>query len=289
MESRPGFLGTLSRFRDFRGRASRREYWGFCATVLLLGALARLLDAAVFTGLQLAIPDVPALQRLPLKKLAEGGGIGPVRILMALVFFLPGLALQVRRLHDTSRSAWDYLVLLVPGLGVLILVIWLCLPGVKGPNRYGAPPPTTKTPGLTPSPTPGPTLDAVDSHVVDGQLPAAIPSVHTGEDGGTTRTPREGWSWWGLGSLASLALLFRSFQWSQAISDSLPYPDPYPWLGNVWGVLWILVAAGGVWMAFKGVRHRRRRRLSAWIGLLANGACLSLALKVLLSWVVQSV
>lgn len=60
--------------------------------------------------------------------------------LFLLLMLLPGLALAVRRLHDTGRRGWWLLMLLVPVVGELVFLILASLPGQTGANRYGAPP-----------------------------------------------------------------------------------------------------------------------------------------------------
>ena len=42
--------GSLRRFADFSGRASRAEFWTFFAFVLLANAVARLIDAMLGRG-----------------------------------------------------------------------------------------------------------------------------------------------------------------------------------------------------------------------------------------------
>ena len=68
------------------------------------------------------------------------GHIGLLYALVALGLFLPGLAIQIRRLHDTGRSGWWMLLLLVPIVGVLVLIWWWCQNGEPGANRFGADP-----------------------------------------------------------------------------------------------------------------------------------------------------
>jgi len=46
----------------------------------------------------------------------------------------------VRRLHDTDRSGWWWLLALVPIVGWIILLVWNCSRGTRGPNRYGPDP-----------------------------------------------------------------------------------------------------------------------------------------------------
>lgn len=50
--------------------------------------------------------------------------------------FIPSIALVVRRLHDTNRSGWNYLILLVPVAGVFIMLYYLVSKRVE-PNNYG--------------------------------------------------------------------------------------------------------------------------------------------------------
>jgi hypothetical protein len=49
---------------------------------------------------------------------------------------LPGLAVTVRRLHDTNRSGWWYAIVLTI-IGAIPLTIWFCEEGTQGDNKYG--------------------------------------------------------------------------------------------------------------------------------------------------------
>jgi len=53
---------------------------------------------------------------------------------------LPSIAVGVRRLHDLDKSAWWYLLLLLPLIGAVVLLVWFCMPGTAGRNRFGADP-----------------------------------------------------------------------------------------------------------------------------------------------------
>jgi uncharacterized membrane protein YhaH (DUF805 family) len=57
-----------------------------------------------------------------------------------LAILLPGLALAFRRLHDTDRTAWWLLIILVPFAGWIVLLVFACLEGTPGPNKYGPDP-----------------------------------------------------------------------------------------------------------------------------------------------------
>jgi uncharacterized membrane protein YhaH (DUF805 family) len=66
-----------------------------------------------------------------------------VGLLLGLVwlgFFIPSLAVTVRRLHDTNRSGWWVLISLLPLVGALVLFIFMLLNGTAGANRFGSDP-----------------------------------------------------------------------------------------------------------------------------------------------------
>lgn len=95
----------FSKYADFKGRASRSEYWWFILFVLVAGFV-----------LSMIFP------------------------ILAGVFYLatlvPTLAAAVRRLHDTDRSGWFVLLGFIPLIG-LVLLYFLVLEG-KEPNRFGS-------------------------------------------------------------------------------------------------------------------------------------------------------
>ena len=106
---------VLGQYTNFGGRARRSEYWLWTLTVTsaaLVALLASVVSAALGVLLQLAL---------------------------LVVVLVPGLAVLVRRLHDTDRPAWWLLLFLVP-FGSLAVLVFLCLPGQDRPNRYGPSP-----------------------------------------------------------------------------------------------------------------------------------------------------
>jgi uncharacterized membrane protein YhaH (DUF805 family) len=111
---------SLARYASFGGRARRSEYWYFTLVHLLVILLAMVVS-------YLAMLANPAL----------------AIILYSIVFYgtlSTHLALSVRRLHDVNRSGWWYLLGIVPLLGALVLLVWFCTDGTRGPNRFGADP-----------------------------------------------------------------------------------------------------------------------------------------------------
>ncbi|MBI1891922.1 MAG: DUF805 domain-containing protein [Burkholderiales bacterium] len=66
------------------------------------------------------------------------GEIGAA-VFAALFIWCAG-AMSIQRLHDTGRSGWALLALLVPVLGPLWLLVQLLRRGGEGDNRFGADP-----------------------------------------------------------------------------------------------------------------------------------------------------
>ncbi len=68
---------------------------------------------------------------------AVPGTLGLLGGLYLLVLLIPGLAVAVRRLHDTSRSGWWILIGLVPFVGSIILIVFMVQDGTPGDNEFG--------------------------------------------------------------------------------------------------------------------------------------------------------
>ncbi|MFM7120975.1 MAG: DUF805 domain-containing protein, partial [Gammaproteobacteria bacterium] len=62
------------------------------------------------------------------------------QLLFVLATLLPGLAVSVRRLHDTGRSGWFLLLSLIPLVGAIILIVFFAQAGLSGSNPYGEDP-----------------------------------------------------------------------------------------------------------------------------------------------------
>lgn len=124
-------LTAFKKYAVFEGRARRSEYWLFVLFQILvsigLGVVGGVLDSVMGTG--------PGQSGMP---------YGMVSLTLAcisgLVFLIPSIAVAVRRLHDTDKSGWFLLLGLIPLLGALILLIFYCLDGTPGPNKFGPDP-----------------------------------------------------------------------------------------------------------------------------------------------------
>lgn len=110
----------LRNYVTFSGRASRPEYWYFFLFSILVSLGLSIVDTAMFGPVE-----------------GMGGSNGPLASLFSLAIFLPSLAVGVRRLHDSDRSGWWLLLVLIPVLGFLVLIYFFVQPGTNGPNRFG--------------------------------------------------------------------------------------------------------------------------------------------------------
>lgn len=63
-----------------------------------------------------------------------------LRAIYALAVLIPGLAVGARRLHDTNKSGWLQLLLLIPLIGLIIMIVFWVQDGDRGQNQYGADP-----------------------------------------------------------------------------------------------------------------------------------------------------
>ena len=106
------YLAVLKNYAGFSGRARRTEYWMF--------VLFNVIITIVLQVISLAIQQVSIL-----------GAI------YGLAVLIPGLAVGVRRLHDTGRSGWWLLIGLVPLIGAIVLIVFMATDGEPGDNAYG--------------------------------------------------------------------------------------------------------------------------------------------------------
>ena len=94
-------------YTNFKGRASRAEYWWWALFTVILSILLSSISDSL-------------------------GNLG------SLVTLLPSIAVAIRRVHDVDRAGW---FILVP-IYNLVLVLRR---GDSGENRFGPPPPPPST------------------------------------------------------------------------------------------------------------------------------------------------
>ena len=116
------------RYFDFRGRSRRREYWLFSLFYVLVTLAVTGIMGAPSASYFGAGVHYQAMTTAPAQLLLN---------LFGLISFIPSLAVNVRRLHDIDRSGWWLLMWLVPLLGWIVMLVFMCLDGTYGRNRYG--------------------------------------------------------------------------------------------------------------------------------------------------------
>ena len=71
--------------------------------------------------------------------IANGGG-GIVGLVWILATIVPALAVLVRRLHDTGKSGWWALMILLPVAGAIVLLVFTVTDSDGIANKYGVSP-----------------------------------------------------------------------------------------------------------------------------------------------------
>ena len=112
------YLKCWKQYADFSGRARRKEYWIFSLiNYIIIFFLYILQIVMIESTLWLIFPII--------------------FFLYAVAVFLPGLAVNIRRLHDIGRSGWWYLIYLIPIIGAIWLTVLMCLDSEPGENQWG--------------------------------------------------------------------------------------------------------------------------------------------------------
>ena len=127
----------LKKWITFSGRATRSEFWWYYLFTMIV--------QIVLTLLLFSTVDWTAIDpNNPMSTLQiYAGPVGIVMGLVGLFFFISVLAAGARRLHDTGKSGWWQLILLltmIPLVGILALVYMIYLwvqKSQEGSNQYG--------------------------------------------------------------------------------------------------------------------------------------------------------
>jgi uncharacterized membrane protein YhaH (DUF805 family) len=135
-----GFVAAVKQgFRrglDFKGRATRPEYWWFTLFAAICNMIGNVINGV--------------------------SGSPIISFIILIPIMIPNLAVAFRRLHDTDHSGWWYsaifilliagslLMMLLKGLGILVMLaavaalfanlIFFCTAGTNEANRFGPPP-----------------------------------------------------------------------------------------------------------------------------------------------------
>ena len=125
------YLRTFSKYADFSGRASRKEYWTF----VLINAIGSILFLIphFYIIYYTNIPEtIVAYQNI-----CSTLGTDPIHAIFVLVMLTPSLAVTVRRLHDQNKSGSYLLLALLPVIGGIWLLILMLRKGNEEGNEFG--------------------------------------------------------------------------------------------------------------------------------------------------------
>lgn len=112
------YKGVLHKYAVFTGRARRSEYWYFALVNVVIGIILGLF-----------------------------GSFGKsINMVYSLAILIPSIAVGVRRLHDTNRSGWWLLLLLIPVIGWIVLIVFMATEGTAADNQYGPNPKGSSSP-----------------------------------------------------------------------------------------------------------------------------------------------
>lgn len=158
----------LKRYAQFSGRSPRREYWMFVLFNIIVSIVLSIVDSVLGLG-----GHTSSYSSATGTGFAAGAGTsgGILSGIWSLAILIPSIAVGVRRLHDIDRSGWWIVapfgliviaimsrlaalgampmmapglvftaLFLVGGIMAIVLLVWACLHGTRGPNRFGPDP-----------------------------------------------------------------------------------------------------------------------------------------------------
>lgn len=104
------FTGAFKKFAEFSGRARRQEYWMFFLFYMIFYIALALVSNLIGSEVLVTI--------------------------YSLVLLVPSISIAARRLHDTGRSGWWQLIVLIPLIGLIVLIVFLAQDS-HDDNEYG--------------------------------------------------------------------------------------------------------------------------------------------------------
>ena len=115
------YTDVLKKYTVFSGRARRKEYWMFVLWNFVISIVLSL------------VVDV-------IDGVIKSQALSVISLLYVLAVLLPGLAVFVRRMHDTGRSGWWFFINLIPLVGWIVTLVFLVQDSKPGDNQYGSNP-----------------------------------------------------------------------------------------------------------------------------------------------------
>jgi len=104
------YLHVIKNYALFSGRARRKEYWMFTLFNIIVSFVLGFVGGLVLGSHGQILPNI-----------------------YSLAVLVPCIAVGVRRMHDTNHSGWW---IICP----IVNLVFCCIEGEKGPNRFGPDP-----------------------------------------------------------------------------------------------------------------------------------------------------
>jgi uncharacterized membrane protein YhaH (DUF805 family) len=124
------------KYATFSGRASRSEFWWWFLVYALVGFVLNLINQALAGPQPVPPTSQEQLDGYMASVFAWAAQASVASSVWALINFVGLIALSARRLHDTNRSGWWYLIALIPVVGAIVLIVfWASAPSPEG-QRY---------------------------------------------------------------------------------------------------------------------------------------------------------
>ncbi len=127
------FIKCIKNYANFKGRASRAEFWYFLLYWCIVYVFIIVIDGQIGNNF-LKLDNLPFSEYLLIGKFYSDVGI--FVFLYRPLTIIPSFAVIVRRLHDLNMSGkWAY-SFVIPPLGI-ILLFYLAKGGDLNKNQYG--------------------------------------------------------------------------------------------------------------------------------------------------------
>lgn len=139
------FVGALksffNKYVDFKGRATRREFWFMFLWMLIFSTALSLITVPFSISSSLGALGLLELDDFDISAFWSAlSGLGWCLTLYSvyeLVMIIPSLSLLVRRIHDTGKDGLWILMLLVPFANIVFFFIWTLTSSEPRPNKWG--------------------------------------------------------------------------------------------------------------------------------------------------------
>lgn len=112
------YLAVLKKYAVFNGRSPRAEYWYFFLFNIIISIVLSIVDGIIGNS-------------------GSTAGVGLLGAIYSLALIIPGIAVGIRRLHDTNHSGWWLLISLIPIVGIIWLIVLMATDSNPGENKYG--------------------------------------------------------------------------------------------------------------------------------------------------------